>query len=160
MSKKAIVSMPDLFGQETFVNINALTWKPPFLSLMAYEEKIETRTWSCKPAGKILMCNGLTGYTDKQLENLCTPEQIEFLKEYEKNDPFKNMKGYAVATGVFVKCRRMRKEDEAKAFVKYNPNLWCHVYNDVKLIESFPFKGNQRWTVVSDQKILSSIKHL
>ena len=52
----------------------------------------------------------------------------------------------------------MQKEDENLGFVQYNPVLWCHIYQNVKPIVPFLFKGRQGWTNV-DESILKQIKY-
>lgn len=80
-------------------------------------------------------------------------------------------KGVAIAVGRLVDCRLMTKEDEDKCFVKYcepwieehenkktgkvklvEKQLWCHIYEDVKAIELFPWKGSQGWTRVTEEQ--------
>ena len=59
----------------------------------------------------------------------------------------------AVAVGNLVECRPMRKEDEAAAFILYRPSLYAHVYQNVKPIKPFIFKGAQRRKKISDEDL-------
>ena len=49
--------------------------------------------------------------------------------------------GKAIAIGRLVHCRPMLPEDEDKCFVKYNPDLFCHIYEDVRPIEPISWRG-------------------
>lgn len=57
--------------------------------------------------------------------------------------------GYAIAIGKLIDCRPMTKDDEEKCFVKYSPNLFCHVYENVRPIKPIIWKGVQGWKIVS-----------
>lgn len=133
-------------------NIRALSWKQPFATLMLHD-KIETRTWATHYRGLVLICASKKSYTDEQIKNICGAEQFERIKFiYSYTDMFSN-EGQAIAIGELVDCRPMRKEDEDICFVEYHPDLFCHVYKDVKEIEPFDFKGGMKWKKLTDDEI-------
>jgi len=61
--------------------------------------------------------------------------------------------GNAIAIGRLVNCRPMNPEDEDKCFVQYHPDLYCHIYENVKAIKPFPWKGMQGWTILTSEQI-------
>jgi hypothetical protein len=130
--------------------MRALSWKQPFAQLML-TGKIETRKWPTKYRGEVLICASQKGYTFTELINMTThfqSIQIGFMfPPAECHLPT----GVAIAVGTLVDCRRMTEADEAKTFVKYNAELWCHVYENVRPIIPIPFKGRQGWGKVTDE---------
>jgi len=155
--------------------MKALSWKQPFASLMLHG-KIETRTWSTNYRGLVLICVSKKPYSLKEVLDICGDYQHMRIVDtlgYEISQ-FNDVCGYAIGVGNLVDCRRMTPEDEDDCFVKYNPSaiieihenyrevhypLWCHIYENVKEIEPFPFKGKQGWSTV-DESIISKIKYL
>ena len=53
----------------------------------------------------------------------------------------------------------MLPEDEDKCFVDYNPNLYCHIYKNVREIEPFEIKGQMGWMNINE-KIIDKIKYV
>lgn len=53
----------------------------------------------------------------------------------------RNYRMEALAIGNLVDCRPMTKEDEIESMVKFREGLWCHVFEDVRGIEEFDWKG-------------------
>ena len=145
--------MKDLFNNE---EIRALSWKQPFASLMYYGEKIETRTWSTKYRGLVLICVSKKPYTPQELFRITGPLQMIrindlFVKQtgMDFHKIGKATAGTAMYIGELVDCRKMKREDEDKCFVQFNPGLYCHVYKNVRRIEPFPWKGSQGWKKLS-----------
>lgn len=138
--------------------IRALNWKQPFASLMLFG-KIETRTWETKYRGLVLICASKIPYSEGQIQNISgevlTQSALVALLKAGHIEPLAK----AMAVGRLVDCRPMRKEDEAKCFVQYYPDLWCHVYEDVKAIKPFDWKGAQKWKKV-DQEIINKIEFI
>lgn len=140
-------------------DILALSWKQPFASLMLHG-KIETRTWSTKYRGYVLICASKKSYTVNEIFNICGGVQYYRIINTLGTDRFDNTNnGYAIAIGKLTDCRPMEKEDEDKCFVIHNPNLWCHIYEDVKPIQPFPFKGHQGWTKL-DKETFDKIHYI
>lgn len=136
--------MSDLFGNE---EIRALTWKQPYgLLMMAPHNKIETRTWRTRYRGKVLMCAGKIGYHVDTIMELSGEKQYERIMERVIDKPM--IFGQAFAVGDLIDCRRMTPADEDLCFVAYNPDLYCHVYSNVRAIEPFDWKGMQGLTKV------------
>lgn len=151
----------DLFGQSYLVPIQALTWKPPFTVLMLPEYgKDETRSWNTLYRGPVLICAGKKPYIETDLSDMCHDWQINRIRKIVAADPYAQLTGMAIAIGTLYGTRIMRKSDEEKTFVKYNSGLFVHFYKDVRRIEPFEYKGGQKWTTVSDQKILQQIKYI
>lgn len=165
--------MSDLFGNEKML---ALSWKQPFGSAMLIG-KIETRVWSTKYRGLVLICLSKVGYNNKDLRTISGEEQFQKLREsiFPAADTV-NCFGMAIAVGRLVDCREMRPDDEARTFVAYRApwvedregkdgivrrvhrRLYCHVYEDVRRIVPFPWKGSQGWAAVPND-IISQIKY-
>lgn len=137
--------------EKIFLNqsMSALSWKQPFGTAML-SGKIETRTWSTKYRGLVLICTSKTPYERDSLIEICREEQFEQLFYVIENDKTTfDKNGYAIAIGRLVDCRKMELSDEAKTFVKYRKDLYCHIYEDVKPIKPFAWKGAQSWKKVA-----------
>lgn len=135
--------------------IKGLFWKQPYANLMLHG-KIETRTWKTNYRGLVLICSSKVSYSNKIIKSI-SEYQFNRIENILKNEDIKL--GYAVAVGKLVDCRLMQLEDEDKCFVKYNPNLFCHVYENVKPIESFLIKGKIGWLKLNDE-IIKKIKFI
>lgn len=132
--------------------IKALFWKQPYANLMLHG-KIETRTWSTNYRGLVLICASKIPYSKKIISQISHNDQIE---KTLQNEEIKL--GCAIAIGELIDCRPMLYEDEKKSFVKYNSNLYCHIYENVKAIEPFELKGQIGWMNLNDE-ILKNIKY-
>jgi hypothetical protein len=154
--------MNELFDNE---KILALSWKQPFGTAML-AGKIETRVWSTRYRGPVLICTSKIGYNIKAAKVITGNGQYERLINaclpfYETLDLF----GYAIAIGRLVDCREMREEDEDKTFVQYKApwtecregkrgmytidrRVYCHIYEDVRPIKPHPWRGSQGWGFV------------
>ncbi len=142
--------MTDLFGNTP---IRALTWKQPYASLMLHG-KIETRKWPTTYRGPVLICAGKAPYKMVEVRILSGIEQAMRIFDYMLSDEGKNMPhGVAIAIGTLVDCRKMLPADADKCFVAYRPDLYCHIYKDVRAIEQFEFKGSQGWRILNDDVI-------
>lgn len=135
--------------------IKALTWKEPFATLMLHD-KIETRSWHTNYRGWVLICAGKKSYSREELFNICGEAQYNRICNMvlPTNPDFY---GNAIAVGKLVACRLMTPEDEALCFVKYRLGLYCHIYENVRRIEMFPFKGSQKWKNLTDIETASAI---
>lgn len=122
--------------------IMALSWKEPFASLML-QGKIETRVWKTDYRGFVLICTSKKKYNNQEVLNISGPEQYQRVIDMLDGKEMKH--GYAIAIGKLIHCRKMIKADEDKCFVEYNPDLWCHIYEDVRPIVPFEWKGTQGW---------------
>ena len=146
--------MNDLLGIAP-ITIKALSWKEPFASLMLHG-KIETRTWKTKYRGLVLICASKKAYSEMDLIGLCGEVGSQLILGMINSTVIREQPGKAIAVGTLVDCRPMRVEDVAKCFVKYNPKLYCHVYENVIPIEPFDWKGSQGWKDVP-QLIVESL---
>src|SRR5690606_2314359 len=121
--------MIDLFNKE---KIMALSWKQPFATAMLYG-KIETRTWNTNYRGLVLICTSQKPYDVTTVGSICGDKLLANMCKAMRNDSGTlDLNGYAIAIGRLVDCRPMSIEDEEKAFVKYRPNLFSHIYEDVR----------------------------
>jgi Fe-S cluster biosynthesis and repair protein YggX len=115
--------------------------------------KIETRVWSTPYRGKVLICTSKLAYDQETVKRICGEDLFfKMCVAMNKDSGSLDLNGYAIAIGRLVDCRPMEKEDEEKAFVNYRPDLYSHIYEDVKAIKPFPWKGTQGWKTV-DQSI-------
>lgn len=138
--------------------IRALSWKQPFASLMLLG-KIETRTWPTKYRGWVLICSSKVAYSEVQLFGISGEAVTQKIFVSLFTTRIKEIKGSAIAIGRLVDCRSMRFSDESKCYVKYYPDLYCHVYEDVRAIKPFTWKGSQGWKKLS-QDVINKIELL
>ncbi len=130
----------------------ALSWKQPYGELMLHG-KIETRTWNTNYRGWVLICASKTGYKLRQVLNISGNDQFKRIFEAvegKEADMYK-FRGHAIAIGLLVDCRPMRPLDADQCFVEYYPDLFCHVYENVRAINPIPWKGTQGWREVSEE---------
>lgn len=96
--------------------MKALSVKQPWAGMIASGEKtIETRTWTTKYRGPVLVVSS----------------------RLPKIEPA----GYALAVADIVESRPMRRADERAACCKVYPKAHAWVLKNVRSIEPFPVKG-------------------
>ncbi len=149
--------------QDEIVNseIRALSCKQPFTSLMLHG-KVETRTWDTKYRGLVLICASKVKYPYNTLIRISGTQIWRILTKlklvvYDELSAFEL--GHAIAIGRLTDSRKMIHDDEEKCFVKYNPELFCHIYQDVTPIIPFEWKGSQGWRTLDKEakaKVLST----
>lgn len=130
--------------------IKALSWREPYGSLMLPpHNKIETRTRWTNYRGLVLICASKKSYDWDDVMGISGQVQFDRIidRMKQKNEGhgklwYTDYHGLAFAVGKLVGCRRMMKEDEDKCFVKYFPDLWCHIYTNVRPIKPIPWKGS------------------
>lgn len=131
--------------------VRALSLKHPYAHLMLPpHNKIETRTWDTKYRGLVLICCTKKPYTYKDIVDISGLRQhdritraLRSLREYHY--------GMAIAVARLVDSRPMIPTDADLCFVEYKPHLYCHIYDEVRLIHPFPFKGTQGWQILSEE---------
>lgn len=128
--------------------LRALSWKQPFASLMLYG-KVETRRWATKYRGEVLICASKKPYSFIEEAEIEGDEQFGRISML-LNDMSMPL-GMAIAVGTLIDCRPMTKQDEDACFVKYHPDLYCHIYDNVRPIEHIPFKGVQGWKILHEE---------
>lgn len=128
--------------------IKALSWRQPFANLML-QGKIETRTWSTKIRGQVLICSSLKPYSADEVVNISGDKQYSRICE-EVGLITASDCGVAIAVGELIDCRPMRPEDENRTFVEYKSGLFCHIYANVRPIKPFPWKGCQGWKTLDE----------
>lgn len=136
--------------------IRYLGWKQPFASLMLHD-KVETRVWDTKYRGWVLITASKNGYSHNDLLKISGHYQLLRINQLISNQnlPY----GTAIAIGKLVLSEQMghypgqEETIEDKCFVKYNPDLWMHTYEDVQAIEPFEMKGAQGWVKLSEEII-------
>lgn len=135
--------------------IRALSLRQPFASLMLPPfNKIETRTWSTNYRGLVLICASQKGYPWNVVRDICGAKQFNRITNFIGTHKLRlsATDGHAIAIGNLVDCRPMTKEDEDKCFVQHFPDLWCHVYENVRPIKPFPWKGSQGWKTLTEEQ--------
>lgn len=148
----------------------ALSWKEPYASMMLHD-KIETRTWNTKYRGLVLICASRKFYSESEVMAFAGEVLTQKIFVTLLNAGTKEKRGNAIAIGRLTDCRPMLPEDEANCFVKYREpwqvqkkkkdgtvkiitkRLYRHVYEDVRAIEPFPWKGTQGWRKVTKEII-------
>lgn len=137
----------------------ALSWKQPFGTAMLYG-KIETRSWNTNYRGPVLICTSQRSYDLYSAKEICGNYLFDLMFSKMNSDSgIIDLNGYAIAVGNLVDCRPMTLDDEAATFVQYRPGLYCHVYENVRPIKPFPWKGSQGWKTV-DPEIIKTIVYL
>lgn len=143
----------------------ALSWKQPFADLMLHG-KIETRSWNTNYRGWVLICASKKEYSYKEEMEISGEENMYDIGKLLIGKEYKT--GMAIAIGRLTNCvlwvnflkhsisyeagllaNNVTLTSEIKTFVKYNPNLYLHFYEDVRAIEPFEWKGTQGWKEVS-----------
>lgn len=133
--------------------IRALSWKQPFAELMLHG-KIETRVWDTKYRGLVLICSSKVGFYTDELRRISGVNQMIRMLDIPIAESALDVFGKAIAIGRLVDSRPMLDTDQDKCFVKYNSNLFCHVYENVIPIVPFDWKGSQGWKKLTlDEKL-------
>jgi len=123
--------------------MKALSWKEPYGSLMLHG-KIETRTWHTNVRGPVLICCSQKDYPWNVVWDISGEEQFERILTLIKEGKLISNPGFAIAIGTLIGCRRMIQDDEDRCFVRFHPDLWCHIYeNVIALPQPFVVKGKQ-----------------
>ena len=158
--------------------LRALSWKEPYATLMLHG-KIETRKWKTDYRGLVLICATQKPFAIEKIKNIAGDEQyIRIVKLYYKYKyRLSRSLGNAIATGELVDCRPMTERDEDACFVQWiepwfeevklasgntktvKKQLWCHIYENIKPIEPFVFKGKQGWKKLNNS-FMERIKYL
>lgn len=134
------------------LNVRALSWKQPFAELMLPPfNKIETRVWHTNYRGLVLICASKQPYSEMQLIGISGEIQTQRIFNTLNSRRQPERTGQAIGIGYLVDCRPMRKEDEDKCFVKYYPDLYCHIYQHVTPIQCIEWKGKQGWSTLSNE---------
>lgn len=157
--KKEVYEQAELFDRaETIIKpLTALVWRQPFATAMLHG-KVETRRWSTKYRGPVLIVAGKGEYSMDQLDNLFDFQVAA--EEYDKicaDDTF-NVRGHAIAVGVLSDVRPLKRSD--KTFIVYNPKLYAHVYKNVRRIKPIPISGTQGFFRITDDETLRKIEYL
>lgn len=126
--------------------------------------KQETRTWSTNYRGLVLICASFAPFSDRELIELCGPEQYARILQLLGPKWFNVVKrGSAIAIGRlasvysnYLQPTRKDYEEQVKAvenktFIKYNPELYGHNYVDVTPIEPFVWKGSLGWRTLTHE---------
>jgi len=96
--------------------MKAISVKQPWASMIARGEKtIETRTWTTKYRGPLLICSS--------------------------KKPFIQPSGCAIAICELIDCRPMTEADEQAAHCHTYPGAWAWALAHIKPIEPFRVKG-------------------
>jgi hypothetical protein len=132
--------------------MKALSWREPYGSMMLHG-KIETRTWYTKVRGPILICCSQKGYSYVSIVSISGDFYLSKMKDIL--DPYRTgwpqTDGMAIGIGTLTDCHIMRREEEYLAYVRWHPELYSHVYEDVIPLPSpFKVKGQMGFFEVPD----------
>ena len=98
-------------------------------------------------------------FSGKEINSICGAEQyMRIINKLNFSEMLK-LAGKAIAVGYLINCRPMKKSDKNDCYVKFNPGLYCHIYNDVKAIKPFDWKGSQGWKNVPED-IIDQIEYI
>jgi hypothetical protein len=133
--------------------MKAISLKQPFAELIKNGTKtIETRLWSTKHRGDLLICaslsnhNGFVKSYDKFIK--CS----DLLKSYNDNG-IKIEHGYAICIVNLYDVRPMTKPDETTACCELYDGAYSWLIDNVRIIEPFYIKGQLRLYDVDDSLI-------
>lgn len=134
-----------LFKEAKSGEIKALSVKQPYAWLIT-EGKYETRNWETNYRGWILICSTKKDYTLDQIEAISGHDElVRILDRVSKLTKERAARaianGKAIALARLADCRKMKKEDEAKAMVTYYPELFVWIFDQVIEIKTFDWKG-------------------
>ena len=133
--------------------IKSLSFKQPYAAMMLFG-KMETRTWNTSYRGPVLICASKKSYNLQQVLEISWEFNYDTIRlNYDIYPEIFNHEGKAFAVGRLVNVRKMKESDETKAFVKFNPDLYVHIYEDVHLIKPFEWKGSLGYHDVSQEFI-------
>ena len=107
--------------------MKAITIKVPWINkIVSGEKTIETRMWTTKHRGKLLLVSSKTadGYGMSKFKNV---------------DPC--LRGHAIAIADLVSCRPMLRSDKDRALCDYWEKLYAWILDNVREIEPFPVRG-------------------
>ena len=108
--------------------MKALSIKQPWATMIATGEKtIETRTWSTKYRGRLLICSGKTPVA--QILRVTTPDMLL---------------GMGLCTVNLVNVRPYLESDCTASCCDYCPNAYAWVLEDIRPLQPFPVKGMLR----------------
>lgn len=134
--------------------VRALSWKQPMAELMKYG-KVETRTWATPYRGIVLICSSVVPYGDRELIDLCGPEQLaRIIQVLGKKWTHSVKRGSAIAVGRLADCCAWQPSSllSHSTYVKHRPGLLFHIYEDVTPIETFPWRGQQGWKTLTPEE--------
>lgn len=134
--------------------IRALCFKDPFAYLVGAGYKQETRTWDTKYRGYVLICSTMKPYNRKNLLSISGKFQFSRITDLLGEPPFSLHRGRALAVGKLYDTRPMTKDDENLTFTKYSPNKFIHLYDEIRSIVPFVYKGHQGWKKLDNSTIL------
>ncbi len=140
--------------------IRTLGFYQPYASLMLHG-KVESR-WVIKgkkppfPLGKYLIYSTKKRYSPEGFKDIAG-DKAHYALDLLKDEPTASLDGYALAVGDLVEIVPMTPTMELRAFIDTDMRLWesqdpitidgrCLwglVFDDVKRIKPFPFKGKQ-----------------
>jgi hypothetical protein len=133
--------------------MKALSLKQPFAELIKNGTKtIETRLWSTKYRGNLLICASLSNHNGfvKSYNNFIKCSDL--LKYYNDNG-IKIEHGYAICIVNLYDVRPMIKEDETAACCELYDGAYSWLINNVRIIEPFYVKGQLKLFDVDDNQI-------
>ncbi len=109
--------------------MKALSIRQPWAELIASGRKtIETRTWTTRYRGAILICAGQSYMVKGCFDHL-------------GRNPLDSELGVAVAIAELYGVATMAAEHEAAAMVKASPSLFAWYLRGIQRIKPFPVKG-------------------
>jgi hypothetical protein len=142
-----------MLTQQTITDneIRALSWKQPMAELMKHG-KTETRTWSTDYRGLVLICASVNPFGDRELVDLCGPENYARILQMLGPKWFNAVKrGSAIAVGRLVNCLPWKGEGPLvlSTFVKDLNGRFLWTFDDVTPIETFPWRGQLGWKALT-----------
>lgn len=126
--------------------MKALSVKQPVGTLIKLELKpIETRVWTTRYRGDILICGSLNWFRG----NLLFPVEMT-MEDLEEQ---KSLMGKAICVVTLVDIRPMVKEDEKLACCPIYPGAYSWILENIRPVKPFPVKGKLSLFEVDDSLI-------
>jgi len=123
-------------GENSIIKVRALSMKQPWATWLALGIKtIETRMWSTRHRGPLLIC------ASKSWDNSVPPDHMGVNLHPRAKDALYPM-GFAVAVAFVSDCRPMRDEDEPLALCPNEPGRFAWTISSVVQIRPFNVKGS------------------
>lgn len=147
----------DLFGN---IIIRSLPLQQPFASLIRHG-KIETRTWNTHIRGRVLIYSTKKAISlEEMIQRYCDMDMVKRINKKLRRDHTKDLLGYALAVVDLVDVRLMTKKDEADCYINYKEGVYCHIYQNLTILDPFEFSppvGTRKWGIVKDQAVLAEL---
>lgn len=132
--------------------IRGVSLRQPYACLIL-AGKLETRTWATEYRGLVLVCSSKKPYYIENVKEISGFEQVDRIYKTAASTGLVGFFAKTLCIAELIDCRPMRKEDEERAFVKFNPELFIHEYANIQRVVPVPIKGALQYFTLQDSDI-------